>query len=319
MDLSAFIAQYQDCPDLHVTRIMGCLVAVSEGRAIGIDRAGALSYCPLQAMLSDAEVEAYVAEKVAAFGHFTARREICRCHHGVPFGASEMMMAALRQGAIDCAITVCDGAGSVISAAPEVVQGVGARMNGLFYTTPIPAVTAGLRAAGAIVFDDGRIDQVRALSQALDAGYRRLMVTVNGFWGEAYAQLRRAAAAAGAELILAAVCNTGVSPARADEIAAHADLIWSCASRHLREHGARARLQLTCGIPVFVATAAGLEVLAAYSDAAGAEALRALDPAEQYLLAGGSEGVRLRLGERVLTLRPAPLPVGSRHAPRPLR
>jgi len=51
-----------------------------------------------------------------------------------------MMMYALKKGGIDAAVTVCDGAGTVISDSPSLIQGIGARMNGLFYTTPIPEV-----------------------------------------------------------------------------------------------------------------------------------------------------------------------------------
>ena len=43
----------------------------------------------------------------------------------------------------------------------------GARMNGLFYTSPIPEVQAKLRACGCLVFDDARIDQVAGLRRAV--------------------------------------------------------------------------------------------------------------------------------------------------------
>jgi len=46
-------------------------------------------------------------------------------------------MYAMRKNVIDSAVLVCDGAGTVIVNRPEIVQGIGARMNGLFYTTPI--------------------------------------------------------------------------------------------------------------------------------------------------------------------------------------
>jgi putative methanogenesis marker protein 8 len=314
------IQRYGHLPDLHITRIMGCLVAVSEGRAVAVERRGALDYCPLQAMLSDAEIEAYVEEKVREWGHFTARRELCRHSHGVPFGTSEMMMHALQAGLIDVAVCVCDGAGSVVSDRPEVVQGIGARMNGLFYTTAIPEVVAGLREQGALVFDDARIDQHRALLRALAAGYRRPAVTVNGYVGEPLAPLRAAAARDRAEPVLCALCTTGVDAARAAELAGEADLVWSCASAEVRRAGSRARLQLTKGIPVFVHSARGLAFLAAYADdGASAAALRELPERRQYLLAGGREGRSVRLGGRRLALQEARLPVGSENEPRPLR
>jgi hypothetical protein len=41
----------------------------------------------------------------------------------VPYGASEMMMYALRRGDLDAVVTVCDGAGTVVTANPELVRG----------------------------------------------------------------------------------------------------------------------------------------------------------------------------------------------------
>ena len=86
----------------------------------------------------------------------------------------------------------------------------------------------------------------------------------------------------------------------------------------MRDLGARARLQVTHGIPVFVYTARGVEFLAAYGDAAGGARLRTLDPARQYLLSSGRGEDRLRLGETELSLHEAALPVASKRCPCPL-
>lgn len=43
----------------------------------------------------------------------------------VSFGASEMLMDSMNEGIIDCAVVVCDGAGTVIVPHAEMVQGIG--------------------------------------------------------------------------------------------------------------------------------------------------------------------------------------------------
>ena len=178
-----------DYDDLHITRMMHGFVAVSHGEIIKVTEPR-LRYCPLVAYLynrpggSD-DVEAVkqmmienTREKIARFGHFTERREIQRGDIAVPYGASEMIMFAMRKGHFDCAVTVCDGAGTVLCDQPDLVQGIGARMNGTFYTTPIPAVISRLEEHGCHVPfpDTAEINQVGGLRRAAELGYKRIAV-----------------------------------------------------------------------------------------------------------------------------------------------
>jgi putative methanogenesis marker protein 8 len=318
MDPEQLIAKYQHLPDLHLTRIMGAWVVISQGNVIEVDRTHVLRRCPLQSMLSDAEIETYAAEKIAEFKQFTPKREVWRADFAVPFGTSEMFMVALRKGTIDCAVTVCDGAGTVVTDVPEVVQGIGARMNGVFYTTSIPEVRDRLRSHHCILLDDARIDQLEGLRKAIEAGFTRIAVTVNGRLGQPLADFRRLENQVDASVTIAAVCTTGVTQERTDEILAGADLAWSCASCRVRDSGTRARLQVTQGIPIFVYTDKGIALLAAYSDESGAEILRSLDPSSQYLLAAAGSSTRILLGELRLALSEVLLPVRSNNEPSPL-
>jgi putative methanogenesis marker protein 8 len=317
--IDRLIEKHRDKPDLHITRALGSIVVVSEGRVIDVDRSGALEACPMQVWFGTSEPATYVQQKINEFGHFTCQRQTRRSDIAVPYGTSEMFMKALTGGVIDCAITVSDGAGSVITDDPSVVQGIGARMNGVFYTTPVVEVIEKYRNLGCTVFDDGRIDQMRSVRAAVSAGYRRIAVTVNAFYGESYSEIRDLEAAFGVDITLAAVCSTGVSEARAQELTDHADISWSCASGHVRDLGCRAILQLTYGIPVFIYTRKGLDLIAAYSDSAGASKLTNLDLEKQYLLASDIEGEKITIGKNYLRLAPATLPVIKGRQPRPLR
>jgi putative methanogenesis marker protein 8 len=313
------IEKHRARDDLHITRALGAVVVVSAGRVIDVDSSGALRSCPMQLWFGSAEPAEYVQQKIDEFGHFRCSRQTQRDDIVVPYGTSEMFMKALTRGIIDCAITVSDGAGSIITDNPSVVQGVGARMNGVFYTTPIKEVIERYRELGCIVFDDARIDQHRAVRTAASAGYHRIAVTVNAFYGETYREIRGLEQDLGIDILLAAVCSTGVSEERAQELTRYADIGWSCASHHVREYGRSAVLQLTYGIPVFIYSRKGLELMAAYSDERGAARLRNLEAGRQYILASDVEGEKIIVGKGYLYLAPATLPVLKRKHPDPLR
>ncbi|MFO7870853.1 MAG: DUF2099 family protein [Kiritimatiellia bacterium] len=332
MNPAGLVKKYSHLDDLHITRVLGCWAAVSDGRVLEVDRSSALDSCPLQQKLSTAGVAEYLEEKIRKFGHFTASRGITRDSIAVPYGTSEMLMYALRKDVIDCAVTVCDGAGTVVTDRADVVQGIGARMNGLFHTTPVPAVQEHLRELGCLLFEDAAIDQARGLSAAAEAGYGRVAATVNLCRGEKLEVLRALEREKRLELTLAGICSTGVDAERAVESAKHTDLAWACASEAMRCAGGKALLQLTLGIPVFVYSKRGLKLLSAYSDARGSGILRSLDTRRQYLLAGGREasgyhagrgrggtGREIQLGRGRLILEEAVLPVRGRREPCPLR
>jgi putative methanogenesis marker protein 8 len=317
--IDRLIEKHKDREDLHFTRALGAIVVVSDGDVIDVDTSGALNSCPMHRWFGSADPAAYIKQKMEEFGHFGCCRQVARDDIVVPYGTSEMFMMALKQGVVDCTITVSDGVGSIITDDPSVVQGVGARMNGVFRTSPIREVIERYRDLGCVVFDDARIDQIRALRTAASAGYRRIALTVNAFHGESYHEVRELESKLGIDLFLAAVCSTGVSEERARELTEYADIGWSCASLPVRKFGSQAMLQLTYGIPVFIYSQKGLELLAAYSDEEGSAALMGLEPGKQFLLASDVEGERIAIGKGHLYLSEAQLPVLKHKQPDPLR
>jgi hypothetical protein len=196
-----------------------------------------------------------------------------------------------------------------------VVQGIGARMNGLFYTTPIPEVQERLRRLGCTVpFEDGTISQVRAAEVAMGMGYRMPGVTLNSFLDESPRALKEAGERNGALPVSFMVCSTGVDERRARDLAAHADVVWSCASTEVREVvGPRACLQITATIPVFVLTGEGLRAVSGYSPRG--ELLLDLDHRRQYYLGGDRRGERIPLGRFSAYLSEARLPLRGRDEP----
>jgi len=121
----------------HIMEIMGkTRVVVKDGEVVEVGEVE-LEWCPLIEKLSGVqkitseEVKRSVESKIRDYGMFTAKRKLLGQDTFVAFGASEVLMSGLRSGFIDATVTVGDGAGTVISNNPELVQGIGGRMSGL--------------------------------------------------------------------------------------------------------------------------------------------------------------------------------------------
>ena len=121
--------------DLHIIRFYSLYVVIANGKVIDVTRPH-MVYCPLAnslyrnlnllaqpGALKEAIINS-VNSKISKFGYFTAERELSRSDVAIPYGASEILMYALRKKVVDAAVVVCDGAGTVIVKKPEVVQGV---------------------------------------------------------------------------------------------------------------------------------------------------------------------------------------------------
>ena len=312
--------------DYHVFRFFSAFIAVSNGKIIDIE-GPFLEYCPLVNMLyGDIKysenikevVGELVTKKISEFGFFTSNRKFNITKIAVPFGASEMLMYALRKKAIDAAVVVCDGTGSIITTDSEVVQEIGGRMNGLFFTSPIPKIIEALENKKCrVVFSDARINQIEAVEKACELGYKNIAVTINGYVeDEKLSQIKSLEDKYSANITLLIVCTTGASFDRIQEIAKYADVVWSCASEGIRKVvGRKSILQISKKIPVFVLTQKGLNLIAAYSE--NEQVLKDLDKNNQYLLSKTVNNKKVMMGEKFLYyLSESILPVRSKDEPK---
>jgi putative methanogenesis marker protein 8 len=315
--------------DLHILRVYSALVAVSGGRVIEVFEP-TLKYCPLanslyknfrrlntvqeNPLLFKEAVREAVEEKISRFGFFTEKRNIFQAGITIPYGASEMLMYALRKGQIEAAVTVCDGAGTVISSCPEIVQGIGARMNGLFFTTPFPAVVGRLERNNCAVVPGGRIDQIQGVKMAIRLGYRNIAVTVNGYRGADLGDIRELEKGHNVSITILVVCTTGTVKKRILEIKKNADLVWSCGSGDIRGMlGREAILQMSVIIPVFVLTPKGIHFSDSYCS--GDTAMNTLDAERQYVLSRTPQGREITVGNFKAYLCETKLPVRSKKEP----
>jgi putative methanogenesis marker protein 8 len=250
----------------HIIEIMGkTKVVVKNGEVIEVGESG-LEWCPLIDKLSgiqkitSEEVKKNVESKIKDYGMFTAKRHLLGRDTFVAFGASEIMMSGLRSGFLDATVTACDGAGTVVSNNPELVQGIGGRMSGLVETEPIEDVITGIQKLGGTVLDTkaASIDPIGGVKKAAELGYKKVAVTIAD--SKTAKKLRELEAEFGLELIVIAVHVTGVSEEEAQSLLENSDLVNGCASKYIREF-AKPIVQVAAAIPLFALTKKGKELV----------------------------------------------------------
>lgn len=248
----------------HIMELFGkTRIVVKDGKVVEVGEPIA-DWCPVfskvaqVSRLTPEAAKKNMEYRIRELGMFTPKR---RFDYGifVNFGASEIMMTGLRRGLIDSTVTVCDGAGSVISSNFELVQGMGALMSGLIETEPIPEIIKGIELRGGVVLDkkSARIDQVEGARAACELGYKNIAVSIT-LLREA-GKLRKIEKEYDVSLILIGAHLTGIGCSEA-ALLKKIDIITGCASRIVRE-AVQPVLQAGTSVPMFAITQKGKELL----------------------------------------------------------
>jgi len=196
--------------------------------------------------------------RINEHGMFTPKRKL-EMDVFVGFGASEVMMTATSRGLIEAAVTVCDGAGTVVTSNPSLIQGMGGWISGLVKTDPIPEVLAGIEARDGTVLDPktARIDQVAGARLAAER-YSKFAVTVAD--ADTAGELRDLEREKNVRILIVGVHLTGIGEKEAKRLIAKADIVTSCASKFIREM-VQPLVQVGTAVPLFGLTRWGKEVL----------------------------------------------------------
>lgn len=249
----------------HIMELFGkTRVVVKDGKVIDVGEPIA-DWCPVFSKVSGVmrltaeEAKRNMEYRIREIGMFTPKRRF-DCGVFVNFGASEIMMTALRRGLIDCTVTVCDGAGTVITCDPGLVQGMGALMSGLIETEPIPEIIKGIEARGGVVLDKegARIDQIGGLQKACELGFKNIAVSVAE--PRDAIELRKIGRERGIDLVLIGAHLTGIHGKDASRVMAEMDIVTACASRTIRDV-VKPILQAGTSVPMFAITQKGKEML----------------------------------------------------------
>jgi putative methanogenesis marker protein 8 len=224
-----------------------------------------VEWCPIFAKLrgiqkiTSEEVRKNMEFRISDFGMFTDKRKL-ELEDFVGFGASEIMMTGLRRGLFDTTVTVCEGAGTVISNNPTLIQGMGGRMSGLVETEPIEGIINGITDCGGIVLDPStaKMDPVAGVKKAAELGYKKIAVTAA--FGETSKELRKLEKELGLDLIIIGVHVTGLSKEDVQTLIENADITTSCASKYMRKL-VKPLAQVGTAVPLFALTQKGKELV----------------------------------------------------------
>jgi putative methanogenesis marker protein 8 len=249
----------------HIVELMGkTKVVIKDGKVIEVGEPE-VERCPIFAKMrgiekiTPEEVKKNIEFRINDFGMFTDKR-LLELEDFVGFGASEVMMTGLRRGLLDMTVTACDGAGTVISKNPTLVQGIGGRMSGLIETEPIEGVIKGITERDGIVFDPStaKIDPVAGVKKAAELGYKKIAVTVA--FAKTAKELRKLEAELGLDLIVIGVHVTGLDREEAQVLLDNSDIVTSCASKHMRDL-VKPLAQVGTVVPLFALTQKGKELV----------------------------------------------------------
>lgn len=254
--------------DEHIIEAIGMTrVVIRDGNVVEVGKPKIRS-CPLAkrfAMPVDPITSEKVLEniegRIAKFGMCTDQRKVLDDESFVLFGASELMSTGLRTNLLDAAVIACDGAGTVIVNSPELVQGIGGRMSGLVSTTPLLDVIKRIEESHGVVLDPktANMDALLGAVKANELGYSRFAVTVAGFQHELAEEIREKYPNS---LIIAVHTSSVASLEDANRLVAVCDLIFSCASKYIREAVKdHALIQGGTGVPVFATSKLGKQLV----------------------------------------------------------
>ena len=252
----------------HILEMAKARIRVKDGKIEVLSDPG-ISFCPLRRDLygiaeeSRESVERVLEIHMQEMGMYGPGRVLELEAKPVSFGASEILSDGMVEGLVDAAVLVCEGAGSVIVFRPDVLQAIGGHMTGLASTEPIAEIQDRLEARGCILLDRmAGVDQLAAFEKAVDNGFEKIALTLTGENAPCAAALRAREEELGVRAMILAVHNTGISKSQAEILAESCDLVWSCASRAVREVARRkAVLQMGISIPVFAFTLEGKRLL----------------------------------------------------------
>jgi putative methanogenesis marker protein 8 len=248
----------------HVIEALGkTRVVIEDGKVVEVGEP-LVRYCPLFAKhrgikeITPELVRENIEFRIKDFGMCTSQRRM-RMRDFLSFGVSELMGMALAKKMIDCAVVVCDGAGTVVVDDPLLVQGIGGRVSGILETDPIPEVVDAIGRDRVLDPSMGTIDQYEGVILARELGYLRVGVSV-----ATAVDAERIRHELGSSAIIFAVHTTLVSEEDARSFFEHCDIVTACASRNVRAEASRRDImQVGNKVPIYAVTEMGRSLLQA--------------------------------------------------------
>lgn len=288
-NINRVLRDFYTMKEMHITRMFGSYVIIQkindELQAVKATPVP-IKYCPLMIKLlyevggseSEKFIEAIRKENtetqtkmmcilinniVIKGGYFDTSRPLNSCEANVLFGASETIASAFKNDMLDAAVIVSNNLGTIITTNNTNTQGAVKRMTGLFYTSPSENIMNEARESKIIpVFPySANIDQITGVKQAIEKGYKKIAVTFAAQDNKLLNQVKELEKE-GITIYKFALCSTGIDEKTAKTMLENADIVWSCASKYVKEYiEPNAIAQVGVKIPVHIMTRNGWELV----------------------------------------------------------
>lgn len=289
-DILEYIRDYYDKNAIHITRMFDSYILLKKfnDKLVAIKATPIpIKYCPLMIKLLE-EVGGDVAlkiieslkvddiekqeeamcrlinEVVIKGGYFDTDRPLNSCEANVLFGASETMSSAFKSGLIDAAVIVSNNLGTIITTNDCNTQGAVKRMTGLFHTSPSHEIMNTAYKEGIIpVFPyTAEIDQLEGVKKAISLGYKNIAVSVAASDNYLHEELKKIDNQNDVVIYKFGLCSTGISYDVAEKMRDNSDVVWSCASKYVKEEiEPNAIAQVGVKIPVHIMTEQGWNII----------------------------------------------------------
>lgn len=283
------IRNYYSNKGVHITRMFGSYILLKNenGKLTAIKATPIpIKYCPLMVKLLK-EVGGELAERllnslnvsdskkqselmcelinqiVIKTGYFDTNRPLNSCEANVLFGASEMISSAFKSGLLDASVIVSNNLGTIITTNESNTQGAVKRMTGLFYTSPSNQIMNTAEKTGIIpVFPyTGEINQIEGIKHAINHGFKKIAVTFAAQDNE-YLEKLNVLENEEIKIYKFGLCSTGINEKTAIVMLKNADIIWSCASKYVKQYiEPHSIAQVGIKIPVHIMTKKGWELV----------------------------------------------------------
>ena len=287
--LNSTIRDFYSQKEMHITRMFGSYILLQKinGELKAVEATPVpIKYCPLMVKLlkevggikSEKLIEAIrnsdtttqtkmmcelINEVVIKGGYFDTSRPLNSCEANVLFGASETISSAFKSDMLDAAVIVSNNLGTIITTNDTNTQGAVKRMTGLFYTSPSEEIITEAKNAKIIpVFPySATINQVEGVKRAIKEGYKKISVTFAASDNELLEEMA-GLEKNGVTIYKFGLCSTGITERTAKIMLENADIIWSCASKYVKELiEPNAIAQVGIKIPVHIMTKKGWELV----------------------------------------------------------
>ncbi len=287
--INSVIRDFYSSKEMHITRMFGSYVILQKinGELQAVKATPVpIKYCPLMIKLlkevggfeseelieaiktEDVEMQArmmcnLINNVVIKGGYFDTKRPLNSCEANVLFGASETISSAFKSDMLDAAVIVSNNLGTIITTNDANTQGAVKRMTGLFYTSPSEEIINEANKSKIIpVFPySANIDQVQGVKEAIKRGYKKIAVTFAAQDNELLEQIKELEGE-GVTIYKFGLCSTGIDEKTAKIMLENADIVWSCASKYVKEYiEPNAIAQVGVKIPVHIMTKKGWELV----------------------------------------------------------